>query len=422
MVSMPAWPYRIRVSVISIVVGGLFAPAGSAVVFNVDSYLDGIDDDLVDIACHTVANTCTLRAAVMQANMMPGDSTIVLPAGTYSLTRLPVSPFGADNGDLNLTSPSGGNPTITLSGAGAASTIIDASFLDRVLWVHEYRTAIISGVTLRDGLTPGGSGAGVKNEGALTVSYCTLSGNEAFYGGGILFTSNGALTISHSTLSGNIAGADGGGIFSSNALTISDSTLSGNIAFGTGGGFYFFSTLETANVNQSTISSNSAAYGGGVHVGSGALNLTNSTISENSATGDGGGVFNDGTIWTYNATIAFNHADSDDFNGGNGGGVFNDTGANFLMRNSVMAGNLVSHSVYVDCLRTVGTFGHDWFGTYNFCTLVPQTGTAVSSLIGSLDGLGPLQFNGGSTRTHALLAGSTMIDSGFELGNLWAWR
>lgn len=409
---MPASPCRIRVAVISIVVGGLFAPAVSAVVFNVDSFLDGIDDDLVDIACHTVADTCTLRAAVMQANMMPGDSTIVLPAGTYTLTRLPVSPFGADNGDLNLTSPSGGNPTITLSGAGAATTIIDASFLDRVLRVHENRTASISGVTLRNGLALNDAGGGVKNEGALAVSYCTLSGNESFYGGGISsVVSGGALTISHSTVSGN-TGFVGGGIFSNSALTISYSTVSGNLAFQIGGGFYF-NAVVTANFNQSTISSNSAVQGGGVYVTSGTLNLTNSTISQNSATDDGGGVFNEGTIWTYNATIAFNHADADDDGGGNGGGVFNDAGANFLVRNSVMAGNLASHSVYVDCFGTVGTFGHDWFGTYNFCTPVPQTGTAVSSLIGSLDGLGPLQFNGGSTRTHALLAGSAMIDSGF---------
>ena len=337
-----------------------------------------------------------------------------------------------------------------------------------MLSVHEYRTAIISGVTLRNGLQQGGSGGGVKNEGTLTVSYCTLSGNEAFYGGGILFTSftsNGALTISHSTLSGNIAGADGGGIFSSEALTISDSTLSGNIAFGTGGGFYFFSTLETANVNQSTISSNSAAYGGGVHVGSGQLNLTNSTISENSATGDGGGIFNDGTIWTYNATIAFNHADSDDLNGGNGGGVFNDTGANFFPRNSVLAGNTGTGSELDDCTGTIGVFGHGWFSSLSGCTPVQGVGTAEWDLIGSLAELGLLQFNGGPTRTHALQAGSPMIDSGFacngtgdpsidqrgglrtpagtcdpgafeydalpaglifadgfELGNLWAWR
>lgn len=463
---MPAWPYRIRVSVVSMVVGGLFAPAVSAVVFNVDSYLDGIDDDLVDIACHTVADTCTLRAAVMQANMMPGDSTIVLPAGTYSLTRLPVSPFGADNGDLNLTSPSGGNPTITLSGAGAATTIIDANFLDRVLRVHENRTANISGVTLRNGLASNESGGGVKNEGALTVSYCTLSGNEALYAGGIITLSSGALTISHSKLSGNTAVLSGGGIYSSGTLTISHSTVSDNSSFD-GGGLYF-DAVASANLSQSTISSNGAGFGGGVYVANGTLYLANSTISENRASHHGGGVFNEGTIWTYNATIAFNHADSDDDGGGNGGGVFNDTGANFLPRNSVMAGNLVSHSFYVDCFGTVGTFGHDWFGTYDFCTPVAQTGTAVSSLIGSLVELGPLQFNGGSTRTHALLVGSTMIDSGFaciglgdppldqrggargpalpeqlcdpgafeydalpagllfadgfELGNLWAWR
>ena len=54
--------------------------------FTVDSVLDEIDDDTSDGVCHSAANHCTLRAAIMQANKITGPGvTISLPAGTYTL-------------------------------------------------------------------------------------------------------------------------------------------------------------------------------------------------------------------------------------------------------------------------------------------------------------------------------------------------
>ncbi|MEO7064662.1 MAG: hypothetical protein ABI082_12935, partial [Dokdonella sp.] len=66
----------------------LFAPEVFAVqTFTVNSTLDQVDDDTTDNVCHTAANTCTLRAAVMQANRAPtAGATIMLPAGVYTLT------------------------------------------------------------------------------------------------------------------------------------------------------------------------------------------------------------------------------------------------------------------------------------------------------------------------------------------------
>jgi CSLREA domain-containing protein len=107
----------------------VFTPAVLAVpTFTVNSTADGIDDDTSDGVCHTVANTCTLRAAIMQANRAGGlGATIVLPAGTYVLERPPSGSDGEDSGDLNLTTPASGDPLITISGAGASTTIIDAN-------------------------------------------------------------------------------------------------------------------------------------------------------------------------------------------------------------------------------------------------------------------------------------------------------
>jgi hypothetical protein len=159
----------------------LAAPFAFAVTFNVDSFLDQPDDLTIPGTCHTAANKCTLRAAVMQANRTSGaGATINVPAGTYLLTIPAAGADGETNGDLNLTTPASGNPVITITGGGAATTIIDANQLDRVLHVHVGRTATISGVTIRNGYVSasGTAGGGIYNQGSLTVSGATISGNQ----------------------------------------------------------------------------------------------------------------------------------------------------------------------------------------------------------------------------------------------------
>src|SRR6266581_3394324 len=78
----------------------------------------------------------------------------------------------------------------------------------------------------------------------------------------------------------SLAIADEGG------LTLTNSTVSGNSAT-EGGGIYNVGTLSLTN---STVSGNSAASGGGISSRSGTLSLTNSTISGNSAVIEGGGM------------------------------------------------------------------------------------------------------------------------------------
>ncbi|HEX7541831.1 MAG TPA: hypothetical protein VF352_06850 [Anaerolineales bacterium] len=100
--------------------------APSAVTFTVNSTLDQPDELTIAGTCHTSANTCTLRAAVMQANRRSGaGATILIPAGIYTLTIPIKGGDGEENGDLNLTTPGSGNPVITITGASA--TTIDAN-------------------------------------------------------------------------------------------------------------------------------------------------------------------------------------------------------------------------------------------------------------------------------------------------------
>jgi CSLREA domain-containing protein len=94
--------------------------------FTVNSTADAVDAHPDDGVCATAQNVCTLRAAIQETNALAGADTITLPASMYTLS-IP-GPFEdqAATGDLDITDD------LTLTGAGAANTIIDGGGLDRV--------------------------------------------------------------------------------------------------------------------------------------------------------------------------------------------------------------------------------------------------------------------------------------------------
>ena len=64
--------------------------------YTVNSSLDEPDADPTNGICaSTPADQCTLRAAIMESNFATGPNTILLPAGTYTTTRV-----GYDDGAL----------------------------------------------------------------------------------------------------------------------------------------------------------------------------------------------------------------------------------------------------------------------------------------------------------------------------------
>ncbi len=115
----------------------------------------------------------------------------------------------------------------------------------------------------------------------------------------------------------------------------------------------------------------------------------------------------------YNSTVAFNEADTDaDPDGGRGGGVYNETASTLAIRNSVLAGNYRSGAPEPDdCFGNLAAYGHNRFGSFTGCT-VTHTGACggTDQLLASLAELGPLQYNGGATPTHAIQPGSSLID------------
>jgi hypothetical protein len=332
-------------------VGAFEAPTEIPLVLTVDR-TDDVNPPAK--ACTAAANDCSLRGAIIKANTTGGTDTIIVPAGTYTLTIAGVGEDAAMTGDLDLTE------TVKIQGAGAATTIIQAgttspvppstcpTCIDRVFHVVSNTvTAEFNGLTIRHGSESVG-GAGIWNSGTAKLINSTVTSNRGTNGGGIL-NNSGTLEITNSTLSGNSASGDGGGLWNIAAVTLTNSTLSGNTAGDDGGGII---NGGTATINNCTLSNNA---GGG-------------------ATPRGGGILNFSGIATIkNSIVASSGAGG---NCANSGGTFTALGKNF------------------DTDGTGAALDPD------FMQVTPA----------QLN-LGPLQNNGGPTQTHALLAGSVAINA-----------
>jgi hypothetical protein len=256
-------------------------------------------------------------------------------------------------GDLDL------NHDVTIEGAGAHSTVIDAQGVDRVFDIASGIHATISDLTVTGGLSAG-NGGGIRGAGTLSLSRVAVIGNQALAsGGGIEVT--GDATVQSSTIAGNQGGA-GGGVHVGGTALVEDSTISGNRAGGNG---------STGN-------------GGGVAGNGGTvLRLRSSTVSDNQS---------------FNAALT-------------GGGL---AAAPFAEVDNTIIANNVAHDVSQtsraasDCDLPVATLGYNLSDTTQCGLDAPsdQQGVPVA--------LGPLTDNGGPTDTVAILGGSAAVDYGAD--------
>src|SRR5204863_9986038 len=112
----------------------------------------------------------------------------------------------------------------------------------RVDRVHLKKRLSLTIATLTNNDCPIGLKSFIDNDGTLTLTNSTVSGNRANFaggskGGGIF--NLGTLTLTNSTVSGNtVTHGYGGGIFNGGTLTLSNSTVSGNSASSSGGGIF----------------------------------------------------------------------------------------------------------------------------------------------------------------------------------------
>jgi hypothetical protein len=365
--------------------------------------------DMVDIApgdghCDAspaLGDQCTLRAAIMEANKLPGADTIELAATTYTLSRAGDVEDAGLTGDLDILG------SLTINGTGPSTTVVDAAELDRVFHIHLAGSTVqISGVTLQNGQAY--DGGGVYTRGKLSLSNSMIRNNTvASYGGGVYGDESSILTLTNSTVSGNIA-SGGGGIANKNILNLTNSDVSGNSAIFGGGVF----NTNTAVLTSSTVSGNTAnKNGGGINTsGPGTLTLLNGTISGNSAKASGGGIHQfAGTLHLNNATIVGNSAgDNWDGSGAGAGGGLHLDGAAYI-KNSIVAGNSDVGNQGLDCIGSVHSQGYNILQSMQGCKIA---GDITGNKLGVNPRLDALKFNGGRTKTHAPLGESPAVDQG----------
>ena len=150
--------------------------------------------------------------------------------------------------------------------------------------------------------------------------------------------------------------------------------------------------------------------------------IHNSTISGNEANGNGGGFASDTPVEVVNATIVLNRGNANGNNGATGGGVFN--GGQAILRNTIVAGNLIGTGTDVN---DIGGNNVDSSSLHNLVSDASSAGGLLDGIQGNLVGISgsgvmpvdsiiaPLNDNGGTTLTHALVENSVALDGGSNL-------
>lgn len=468
--------YRSIVMIAGIVATlGLATPVWAAS-FPVDDPADLPDIYPGDGFCATVNGTCTLRAAMGEANAHPGQDTIVLPAGVYTLTQ-----GGLAIAETVIINGSG-------SGSGANSTVIRNGGTDRLLGVSTFGNGgggnfsnLIDGRNgvAKPAFAPGdpvvfshitldGGHPSYQNGGALTIGgnenvtlndvWITNNQVDAYYqGGGVYVDYNGHLTINDSVIAYNQADY-GGGVYAQynaqvqlnrTAVLYNGPTASGNTSTQGGG---INSNSAALGIHDSTISRNAAANGGGLYVNGGSISMTgslmdsnralspvscptcggmggalqvnyitgrieNSTFANNSADVSGGALELDGVygLDMDSLTIVGNQADANGDGNGRGGGIHVPYAYGTLtLHNSLVAQNADRSGNAPDCSTENGSGNLQSLG-YNLVGSLPGcvlAGITVGNLTNVSPRLGGLQQNGGATASLALLPGSPAIDTG----------
>ncbi len=243
---------------------------------------------------------------------------------------------------------------MTINGPGADLLAISANHNGRALQ-NQAAGLYLSGLTIRDGDSiAGGAGMGVLNLGVMTINDSVIRDNQIdnILGG--------------PSLGAGIANIGG-------TLAINNSAISQNKVFGIGG-------VGGGGVTN--------MYGGGT-------TITNSTISDNFSHGAGGGIFN----WI--GTVTMNYSTVVNNDGQYGDGIGTELLSLVVLRNSIVANGTTN----CDGSGQFVSLGHNLSNTDD-CNLV-----GLGDLPNTDPLLGPLQDNGGTTPTHALLAGSSAIDA-----------
>jgi|GEM_PF-6182278 len=345
--------------------------ASDFVVNSTDNALDAKPGDGV---CETATNNhvCTLRGAVAEMMANPGG-TITLPAGIFTLNTSSAGPSGG----LVL------DGDVTIEGAGANATTIDAAGLSRLVLIQSRTTGATAPVVKLTNLT-------LRNGSTLTAAAADD------HDGGAIEVKAGNVTLSNAVFKGNAALQHGGGIHSLGTLELINTTFDGNSAGNFGGAVMSSGPLT---VQRSAFYNNQAFEGGALTIIGGSATLSNSTFTANNATDQGGALFvTNGNVVATNLTVTANVADV------NRGAGIDLTGGTVSLANSILALNSDPNGNSANCnpAKLPVDSGHN----------LQFPATSCGSTLAVADPkLGALGDHGGATHTLLPLSASPAIDA-----------
>ncbi len=293
----------------------LIAARLDAATFTAFSSLDVPDDNPGNGSCNPVflpPSQCTLRAAIMEANALPGGPHVVrlLPGRTYTLTRSGSDDTGL-SGDLDILA----NMQIVCFGCnpdGSDRPIVRASAgQDRIFDIHA-STVTLQNIVISGGVT-GGDGGGVlirNGDGIIQLLDLVLDNNVALRGGGIANFRHGT-RVERSEIRNNISfSLDGMGIFTARNLTLRESAVYNNLTEGNG----IAVMVETVGPGPAGLRLENSTISG--HQGTGlvakaaeSVLIRNSTIARNSIRGVVVLTNDPSTLAWYNSIVARNGTD-----------------------------------------------------------------------------------------------------------------
>ena len=217
------------------------------------------------------------------------------------------------------------NGTGACSMSGGTITNNTSTYSGGGLWVDDNTPFTLGGGTISNN-TAGGDGGGIYNDnGNITITAGTISGNKGQWGGGINdcgtvtmkggtisgnsttskagaginVSTNGKLTMSGGKIQNNTSAETGGGICNLGTLEISGGEISGNTTKYSGGGIYNSAQGKGTTITGGTISGNTAETygGGGIYIEDNSkVTMTGGTIKANTVKTNGKAIYQNGTL------------------------------------------------------------------------------------------------------------------------------
>ncbi len=388
--------------------------------FAVDRFDDSLDAAPGDGQCADSLSGCSLRAAILEANALPGADRILLPAAVLALGRPGHDDDVGIDGDLDV------RDAVQILGAGVGQTTIDAMQVDRVFDLIDSATGeiVLRDLTLRNGRNDTSaafaqpSGIGLQVRSAVQVRLYDVvireqrsTGFNTALGianrGGCIIGRRVRILDNRDPAVPDATGLRplSGGILTTGAascLDLEDLEISGNDADLSGA--LLADDGAPVTLRRALIAGNRAR-----NVGAMLFNRQNQVLLENvtiSGNRGNGAVLNDGGAWVtlVNSTVTGNIgllgsptvAGLHDVHG---------AASRIRLSNTIVAGNGPA-SIASDCNRVVSVDGGNLIGTTS-CNL---SNAQANDQLGADAQLQPLAPAGGFTRVH--VAGPATLDRG----------